>query len=53
MAQSKEILEAALQLPQEQCEILVDKIAASLELGDLGEPPTIAPTLEGASSCYA
>jgi hypothetical protein len=35
--QSQEILGAALQLPQEQHEILVDKLAASLELGDLGE----------------
>ena len=37
MLQSQEILEAALQLPQEQREVLVDKLAASLELGDLGE----------------
>ena len=37
MLQSQEILEAALQLPQEQREALVDKLAASLELGDLGE----------------
>jgi len=37
MLQPQEILEAALQLPQEQREDLVDKLAASLDLGDLGE----------------
>jgi putative addiction module component (TIGR02574 family) len=37
MLQPQEILEAALQLPQDQREVLVDKLAASLELGDLGE----------------
>jgi putative addiction module component (TIGR02574 family) len=37
MLQPQEILEAALQLPQDQREVLVDRLAASLELGDLGE----------------
>ena len=35
--QPQEILEAALELPQAQREDLVDKLAASLDLGDLGE----------------
>jgi hypothetical protein len=33
----QEILEVALQLPREQCEVLARKLAASLEIGDLGE----------------
>ena len=37
MLQPQEILEAALQLPHDQREDLVDKLAASLDLGDLGE----------------
>jgi putative addiction module component (TIGR02574 family) len=37
LLQAQEILEAALQLPQEQREVLVDRLAASLELGDPGE----------------
>jgi putative addiction module component (TIGR02574 family) len=37
MLQPQEILGAALQLPQEQREDLIDKLAASLDLGELSE----------------